>query len=497
MKTNIFHKLILGATVLITICTGCNDHFAELQENPNAPDVAAPINILQSIIKDSWEGPWSRAQRLNQYYVSTYVVYDDQNYLLGECSMNYGTLRDIVAMEKEVARLGTEEAKQFLPIAKFFRAFFYIRMTERLGDIPMSEAVKGEEGNFTPKYDAQKEVYTNCLQLLEEANDELAPYIDKTSALTNDLYFNGDLAKWQKAINTFRIRVLMSLSKRNDEINVESQLREILSNPNKYPLMESIDDNMQITYYGSADDQYTLYPDNGHRYAGIYFIGETYVSQLRRTEDPRIFCQMVPGNAQNSGIEGREKMFSSYVGGVTGDAIEALQQQGSDGELASLNYETYVTATGIPCVQLGYQELQFTLAEAANRGWINGEAATYYTNGIKADMDFYKVSKDETETFLTNPINVYKGNNDKGLQQIREQKYVALFQNSGYQAFMEQRRTGIPEFSIGPGNANGKIPVRWMYPTQERQYNEENLNVALQSQFNGSDNINDIMWLIK
>ena len=81
--------------------------------------------------------------------------------------MNYGSLRNILAMEKEVERLGTDEARQFLPIAKFFRAFFYIRMTERLGDIPMSEAVKGEEGNFTPKYDTQKDVYTNCLKLLD------------------------------------------------------------------------------------------------------------------------------------------------------------------------------------------------------------------------------------------------------------------------------------------------------------------------------------------
>lgn len=490
----IFYLLLIS---LVTLTTGCDDHFMSLQENPNSPDISAPINILQSIIKDSWEGPWTRAQRLNQYYVSTYVVYDDQNYLLGEYGMDYGSLRDILAMEKEVERLDTDEAKQFLPVAKFFKAFFYIRMTERLGDIPMSEAVKGEEGNFTPKYDTQKDVYTNCLKLLEEANDELALYAGKASALTNDLYFNGDLTKWRKAVNTFRVRVLLSLSKRNAEMNVAGQLREIVSNPGKYPLMESIRDNMQITYYGTADDQYTLYPDNGSKYASIYFIGETYVSQLRRTEDPRIFIQMVPGENQNKGVEGRERMFSSYVGGVTGNSVEALQQQGSDRMLAYINYSTYVTPTGLPCVQLGYQELQFSLAEAANLGWIDGDAETYYTNGIRADMEFYGVKAEDADAFLANPVNVYQGNNVSGLKQIREQKYVSLFQNSGYQAFFEQRRTGIPEFSVGEGNANGRIPLRWMYPTREKQYNEANLKAALQSQFNGSDDINDVMWLVK
>lgn len=490
----IVYQLILFLTLL---ATSCDDRFADLQENPNSPDTSAPINLLQSIIRNSWESPWTRTERLNQYYVSTYVVYDDQNYLLGEYGMDYNSLRDILAMEKEVERIGTEEAKQFLPIAKFFKSFFYIRMTERLGDIPMSEAVKGEEGNFTPTYDTQKEVYTNCLQLLEEANDELALYIGKTSALTNDLYFNGDLIKWRKAINTFRVRVLLSLSKRNSEMDVAARLREIVSNPDKYPLMESIEDNMQITYYGGADDHYPLYPDNGSRYASIYFIGETYVSQLRRTEDPRIFIQMVPGENQNKGVEGREEMFSSYVGGITGYSIEALQQLGTDRMLAYIKTSTYITPAGLPCVQLGYQELQFSLAEAANIGWINGDAEIHYENGICADMEFYGVETEDVTTFLSNPVNVYKGDNADGLKQIREQKYVALFQNSGFLAFFEQRRTGVPEFSVGEGNANGKIPLRWMYPTREKQYNAENLKSALQSQFNGSDDINDVMWLIK
>ena len=490
MKT--IYYLLTGLALLIS---GCDDHFAALQENPNLPGTAAPINILHRIIENAWESPWTYAQRLNQYHVSTYVVYDDQGYLLGEYEMDYGNLRDILAMEKEAGRVGTEEAKQFLPIAKFLKAFFYVRMTERLGDIPMSEAMKGEEGNFTPRYDTQKEVYTQCLALLEEANGELASYIGQSSALTNDLYYNGDLAKWRKAINTFRVRVLLSLSKRNDEMNVAGQLNALVSNPAKYPLMESIADNMQITYYGTMDDRYPLYP-NGSTYS---FIGKTYVDQLVRTEDPRLFIQMVPGEAQNMGVEGRERLFSSYVGGDTGIIIDALQQQGNESRLlARINYSTYVTPTGLPCVQLGFQELQFSLAEAANLGLIGGDAATYYERGIRADMEFYGVSADDVNTFLANAVNVYKGDNADGLRQIREQKYVALFQNSGYLAFFEQRRTGVPGFSVGEGNLNnGRIPRRWMYPTRERQYNEENLKAALNSQFNGSDDINNVIWLIK
>lgn len=477
--------------------TSCDSHFEDLQENPNYPEKASPINLLQSIIQDSWSSPWTRAQRLNQYYVSTFVVYDDQNYLLGTGDNYYGDLRDVSAMEREANRLGSDQDKQFLPIAKFFRAFFYIQMTEQMGDIPMSEAEQGDNGNFAPKYDKQKDVYSNCLKLLDEANTEIAPYVGKESALTNDLYFNGDLSKWQKAINTFHVRVLMDLSKRNDEMDVAGKLKAIVSNPTKYPLMQSGDDNMEIRYYGNANDKYPLY-ERGVENTILFFIGETYLNLLRRAEDPRVFVQMTPGAAQNAGVEGREKMFSSYVGGVTGKAIATLQQEGNEGKLATMS-NIYLTTTGLPCIQLGYPELQFTLAEAANRGWIDGDAETYYTNGIKADMAFYGIEAADVEKFLKNPYIAYKGNNADGLRQIREQKYVALFQNSGWQAFYEHRRTGVPEFSTGEGNANtdGKIPLRWMYPDDERQYNSEHLNEALKSQFNGSDDINDVMWLVK
>lgn len=74
----------------------------------------------------------------------------------------------------------------------------------------------------------------------------------------------------------------------------------------------------------------------------------------------------------------------------------------------------------MPCTQLGYQELQFTLAEAANRGWINESAANYYTNGILADMEFYGVSQQESDEFIQGPEIVFQGEGIKKGFQIQE-----------------------------------------------------------------------------
>jgi hypothetical protein len=79
------------------------------------------------------------------------------------------------------------------------------------------------------------------------------------------------------------------------------------------------------------------------------------------------------------------------------------------------------------------------------------------------------------------------------------QKYVAFFQNSGFEAYFNYRRTGFPAFAqggSGTGNS-GKIPLRFQYPGTERTTNGENLSAALSSQYGGSDDINASMWVIK
>jgi hypothetical protein len=84
------------------------------------------------------------------------------------------------------------------------------------------------------------------------------------------------------------------------------------------------------------------------------------------------------------------------------------------------------------------------------------------------------------------------------LNKILLQKYLAFFQNSGWEAYYNYRRTGIPAFSTGVGiGNNGQIPKRWTYPSSEQQRNAANLQATLQSQFSGNDNINGVMWLVQ
>ena len=91
---------------------------------------------------------------------------------------------------------------------------------------------------------------------------------------------------------------------------------------------------------------------------------------------------------------------------------------------------------------------------------------------------------------------------DHDLYKIMEQKYLAGFMQIPYLTYYDYRRTGCPEFPINPESnrnvfAPDKIPMRWMYPQDEYDYNKANIEEAVQRQFGGSDDINQLMWIVK
>ena len=138
----------------------------------------------------------------------------------------------------------------------------------------------------------------------------------------------------------------------------------------------------------------------------------------------------------------------------------------------------------------------FNIAEAVNRGWTTGNAQDWYERGVKASMSFYGIN--DATAYLAQSTVKYAGNTAAGLTQILNQKYIAFFQNSGYEAYFNWRRTGIPTFLVGVGTANGtKIPLRYQYPSTERLVNEINVKAAITRQFGEKDDINAQMWINK
>ena len=501
MKTinNYKNILIVAMILLVSSCT----NFDQLANDPNKATSVPPSMLLTEVLRVmnnvGDEGPWSQAQRDNQFWAISFDYYGNQDYNWGSAAFRYTTLSNVEAMEKEAANLDTKN--KYGALAKFFKAYFFDYMTKRMGDIPMSEALKANslEKITEPKYDSQKDVYIQILSLLEEANTQitLAQKEVGTGNIGGDFLFKGDLSKWQKTINSFRLRVLIGLSKKTAELDVINQFNQIVSNPSKYPLMAGMSDNMARNFSDENGNQYPINPSNYGFNRNRDIMGGTYLNILKQNNDPRIYKVADPAQFYFNANDPLN--LNAYIAANSGDDQGAMQVASDQGKLSYPSEKRYYSNyTGEDYILIGYSEQQFAIAEAINRGWVAGDAAAYYNQGIRASMEFYSVSSSDIDTFLASSNIVYNGNNTLGLAQILNQKYVAFFQNSERESYFNSRRTGIPVFNVGPANNNGgKIPSRWKYPQSEFETNKANVNAALTSQYGGSDDINAKMWLLK
>jgi hypothetical protein len=159
--------------------------------------------------------------------------------------------------------------------------------------------------------------------------------------------------------------------------------------------------------------------------------------------------------------------------------------------------------------------MNFILAEAAERGWINRSAQEYYKKGIRASFEFvrstvssaYNNGMDITDEYIDQYLGgegvAYKtnGSSRERLEQIWLQAYLASFFHLAWDSYYDYRRTGSPALPINPetnmNDKKNKIPVRWLYPESETNYNKEQLQIALKRQWGGSEDVNKLMWILK
>ncbi|RZM18696.1 MAG: SusD/RagB family nutrient-binding outer membrane lipoprotein [Pedobacter sp.] len=458
------------------------------QENPNEPSSANPAlllaNICISVFNYDPQGAAYASRQLTYYERGNSAV--DYSWT----SSDFGAF-DVLRQVSKMTELATASgAQNYVGLGKFFRAVLFTRLTETFGDVPYSDALKALEGNTKPKYDKQEDIYIGLLAELEEANNILS---DANGNIAGDIIYGGKASQWKKLVNAYRLRLLIHLSKKeaNTNLNIKQQFQTIISDPAKYPLMSGPGDNGQIVFNSTATSNY--YPPAGNLSLGTAVSLEQGLAKiLKDRNDPRIFsfAEPITGLTPNN--------FANYAGVNAGLTIADQQSTSATASRIARRYSDLGNPANEPLILLGYPEQEFLIAEAITRGWITGAGTTeeHYNNGITASMAFYNITGATVTNYL-NGTNV-KFNPADALSQIIIQKYIALYMQSGWEAFFEQRRTEIPTLNVGPGTYNdGKVPKRWLYPQSEYDYNKENVDAAVASQYGGNDDTNGVMWLIQ
>jgi hypothetical protein len=339
-------------------------------------------------------------------------------------------------------------------------------------------------------YDTQEDVYVGILKELDDANTILD---DAKGNISGDIIYGGKASQWKKLVNAFRLRLLIHLSKKesNTKLNIKQQFQSIISNPSKYPLMTGSADNGQLVFNSSVVSNY--YPTSGYlSLQTAVSMEEGFVDTLKGFNDIRLFSYAEPITGQAPNI------FANYAGVNAGLTVADQQSASANASRINRRYVDITKPINEPLILVGYPEQEFLIAEAIARSWITGAgtAAQHYINGITASMKFYGISNADIATYLAGPNVAF--NPAKAIPMIIIQKYIALFMQSGWEAFYEQRRTGIPKLNVGPGTYNnGKVPKRWLYPQSEFDYNKTNVDAAVTRQYSGTDDVNAVMWILQ
>lgn len=472
MKKNIksIYSLFIAIILLGTSCTKFDE---KLNVDPNNPSKASGTQLianaqfyLPGISSSSYGVHYPQYLSLtlfpdNARYVGT-------NFAFG--SWYTGPLNNLETAINSTLDANEGPVSNQLAVAKILKAYFMWYMTDRWGDLPYSEALKGE-ANYTPKYDKQQDIYNSLFKLLDEANAGIT-VTSSAGNIKNDIVYKGDMLKWKKLGNTIHLLMALRLSK-VDATKGKAEFEKAIANG----IMTANTDNLAYPHLSQTAHQnfwYNSFTVLGREW---YAVSKPLVDYMKPLDDPRLKVFANPAVAS-----------SDYVGLAYGLATEVKP---NDYSLLGSS----LRMQNSPVQLVTYAQALFALAEGAKLNWIAGgdaTAETHYKSAVTQSIAQWTGSESTATAYLAKPEVAYTS--AAAIQKIAYQRWVHLFLH-GYEGWAEWRRTGYPTLVAAPGANGDRIPRREGYPTQEAGINKANYDAAVVAMpYGGGDNLNSRVW---
>lgn len=508
---------------LIVLSGGCSN-FDHLNTDPNAPSTVDPAmiatNLLIGMTFSNTDDYFVGDKTLGKYWVWGASPNEYCYNKLGRGWFDASAFRDGQKMVDLASDFNKGSYEGLALFVRAYKAFYYSMW---LGDIPYSEAGKGEsEGLLQPKYDSQEFVMEQILLDLRKSAELFAISPD----FGGDPIQNGNASQWRKIVNAMRLKVLINLYKKEKvgSVNIKDEFNHIYKNE---LLMESMNDNFALTYTSANEQQrYPWHKDktNQQKYS---IVSGVFVDLLKKYKDGRLFMfaeassARLPEDAENGEYETwwNAETWQNWDNFPSLDPMESWPAIAKlfleEKDYTRLNrhyiYDYGSDSAGEPIRFLGYEQMLFILAEGALRGWIDEDPEYFYNEGVRISLMYADEQCDNyfshgyyfDGTDINNYLNRIKltGSFDDKLQKIIEQKYISGFMSYEHDSWFENRRTGYPVFPINVNTSmntiSEKMPLRRMYPEAETTLNYKNLQEAIERQYDGVDDVNKIMWILK
>ena len=467
---------VLAAALIAS--TACGD-LTSINDNPNGPTDVQPPSMLSNAIQtvvNRVDGPNNNLDTRGgglwvQYYAE--IQYrDEDKYIVrpgvdGEWGLYSSALEDFQRMIGKGVAAGVPNWEA---VGRIMKSYVFSVMTDAMGDIPYSEAFQ-ERALLTPKYDTQQAIYTALFADLAKASQQIDPAGIGFSS--GDIMYGGDMTTWRKFANSLRLRLAMHLTNVAPATAQSEALAAVTAG-----VFASNDESAQLMYLASAPNQNPIYTNFHVDKRDDYGMSKTLVDSMLSWNDPRL-----PIYAQPNDTTGAYQGLPNGLNDGAGPQLKFISRFGT----------FWRETPAAPLALLTYSEVLFLEAEAAERGWITGNATQLYADAIRASMEQYGIATTAIDAYLAQPRVVY-ATGAAGLTQIAYQKWVSLFLQ-GMEGWTEVRRTGVPALVPGPNAVLTKIPERLPYSDNEAVLNKANLDAAVAAQhFTSSTDLTTPLW---
>lgn len=382
-------------------------------------------------------------------------------------------------------------------IGRVMRVYTYMYLVDLWGDVPYSEAnIPGIEA---PKPDKSEDIYND---LLKNINDALDNFKDTEASnslkpAANDLFYGGDVTKWIKLANTFKLKLLVQSRLAKDKIaGWATELSALIAEDNFIGDGEDFQfphNNVQTP----SDERNAGWVDEYNGGQKTVFIspwfyecmnGDSYNwknNPFKGIKDPRIpyyfYNQLKATDDATNQTDYRNGAFVSIM-------------FGSNSGYTSMTQEASMTTLGIypvgglyddgsaqtvggtkgnpnaPDKLLQAYSVPFMKAELALAGEITGDAKALLQAGIESSfthvISVSKASSAATPaiaaatatTFINAVLAKYDAADAEGKMEIvMTQKWIANFYNP-VEAYNDIRRTGYPVLFTGDADNKAYTP---------------------------------------
>jgi hypothetical protein len=517
MKKILLKTALIAATVM-ALPASCD---LDINKNPNdataavvTPDLVLPVIIAATVYNQVYFYGRSTAAYLVGYQVpgegvggfgEIYTYNFTASTFTGAWSETFACLRNF----NTIIKTAEEDPRYALygGVAHILKAYCYQLLVDAYGDVPYTEGLQGE-GNLSPAFDRDAEVYKalvaeidGAIAILKAGKDGAGSGGDLLRLTAgSDPVFGGDCTKWIQLANNIRLRLLV----RARGAGIDDVVRPAFADFSEEGFLKE-DALVNPGYNASAQQNpyWTVYHSSvigAISEPALYFIPSVYTLSFYDGN------KLTDSKRGSLVYRGWPSVPSYQLGNQTGRPYSPgyIWHIGTGAGQTASDAAGILKSRSAPAPFFFAFEAHFLLAEAALYGFDpdgNGaDAKAHFKNGIQASFDFLEREgaanslpagadpQGDAEAYISANSWSYLVNFDladtdeKKLEAIITQKYIASNILNSNEAWNEFRRTGYPAVSgsaprstfvsvLSQSTRADKLPVRLIYPQSEYNLN--------------------------